>query len=67
MKENITNYADESYGGLMVTTTQQMRLRLNKKFKDAGLDVTSEQCGCISYSLYLKNEVICPSSLLHGI
>jgi len=43
MKKNMAYDIDESYGWLMATAAQHLRQRLNKKFFDAGLDVTSEQ------------------------
>jgi DNA-binding MarR family transcriptional regulator len=43
MNKKLTYDIDESYGWLMATAAQQHRQRLNKKFFDAGLDVTSEQ------------------------
>ena len=38
---------DESFGWLMATAAQQLRQGLNKKFFNAGLDVTSEQWGIL--------------------
>ncbi|MBI9093232.1 MAG: hypothetical protein JEZ12_28825, partial [Desulfobacterium sp.] len=43
MNKKLAYDIDESYGWLMATAAQQLRQRLNEKFFDAGLEVTSEQ------------------------
>jgi len=43
MKNKIAYNIDGSFGWLMSTASQQLKQGLDKKFSDAGLDVTSEQ------------------------
>lgn len=41
----------ESFGWLMATCSQQMRHRLTKKIREAGLDTTAEQWGVLMHLL----------------
>ncbi len=47
MKKKRAYDRNDSFGWLMATAANQLRQRLNKKFSQAGLDITAEQWGVL--------------------